>query len=251
VGNSPLYVVGDVHGRLDLLMAIDREIATDAAGGAELPFVILVGDVVDRGEESAGGVDYVLERQARDERFFCICGNHEALMLDFLQKPSPRHKWLALGGTATLASYGLDIDHVGRNELTQMLRRRIPSDHVRFLQELPLAIETEQAFVSHAGIRPGRGLAAQEDMDLMWFRDGMSDDYTASPKLIVHGHDPQPEGKRRGQRINVDTGAYATGVLTAARLGADGAVRFFTARATRSALNQVLVRAGEPGPKVS
>ena len=222
IGEAPLYVIGDVHGCLDLLRDLVAKIDADAATLGARPWIVLVGDIVDRGPNSAQALDFILARQARDSQFICLCGNHEAMMLDFLARPAADHAWLANGGEETLASYGLS-DHALQRQDPAYWAHSVPDEHLALLKSLPICLEGEAVFVSHAGIRPGIPLAEQREQDLLWYRPTTNDTEEPPPKIVVHGHQPVDDPTMVSNTIDVDTGAYATGRLTSVRIlkGAD------------------------------
>ena len=215
-----LYAVGDVHGLHAAAMALEAAILADAALLGALPVIVYLGDVVDRGPESARMLDLVLSRPDGWRRL-ALRGNHEDLMLDFLLRPAPGHEWLALGGRETLLSYGVpegDLSRTPARRLESLVRAHVPDEHVALLGSLPLGLDAGAALLVHAGLRPGVPPARQAARDLMWFRDGYAADYAESPALVVHGHSPLERATLFGQRLGLDTGAYDGGPLSAARL---------------------------------
>jgi len=227
VSGELVYAVGDIHGRYDLFQEMLRRIVTDAVERANgrLPILVLCGDYVDRGPDSAQ-VLTALDWIRRDERMMLrlIKGNHEAAFLSFLKDPQDGENWLRFGGDATLRSYDVTppADFGDPAELVRArddLLERMPAAHLRVLQGLELmAIIGDYAFV-HAGIRPGVPLARQKPDDLLWIRAPFLDETRRFEKRIVHGHswmEAAPE--IYDNRIGLDTGAYETGVLTAIRI---------------------------------
>jgi serine/threonine protein phosphatase 1 len=225
-GGRLVYAVGDVHGRLDVLGPLLHDILRDAEGsGASVPpLLVFLGDYVDRGPDSKGVVDLILEMQAFDKfEVRALKGNHEEAFLNFLAEPSFGATWLDHGGGPTLASYGVqppaqrtDADAWARAR--DVLAERLPPDHKRFYEGLELMVtEGDYAFV-HAGVRPGVPLAQQAERDLLWIRQEFLEERGRFEKVIVHGHTPLEEPQLTPTRLGVDTGAYATGVLTAVRL---------------------------------
>ena len=229
-GGRLIYAVGDVHGRLDVLEPLVADIAADAARAkpTHRPLLIFLGDYVDRGGASAGVIDFVQKLQ-KTEGFEVVAlkGNHEEAMLQFLDDPGFGPLWLEHGGGPTLVSYGAPPP-VGRGDAQAWIRTRdalataLPDDHRRFLDSLELIVTVgDYAFV-HAGVRPGASLERQTEHDLMWIRH----DFLQAPgpfeKIIVHGHTPSEAPQVTPHRIGVDTGVYATGVLTAVRLDGVG-----------------------------
>lgn len=237
-----VYAVGDVHGRLDLLAALVEEIAADArvCAPAEPPLLVLVGDYVDRGPDSRGVVE-ALVALSRDSRFQveALRGNHEAAMLGFLQDAQGGPEWASWGGNATLASYGVaaPAPHAPPQawETAQAaLAAAVPQAHLALLKGLPLSLMVGGYLFVHAGVRPGAPLGRQEPQDLLMIRKPFLKHARPLGRVVVHGHTPGAEPYVSPVRIGIDTGAYATGVLTAARLMADD-VRFIQARAATAA----------------
>lgn len=224
-----VYAVGDVHGQCRELDRLLATIEADAArrrdeSGAE-PLVVFLGDYVDRGPDSRGVLDRLCDLDARLDagtgiacRF--LTGNHEAAMLAFLDEPAANTEWLAYGGVETLGSYGVrasvgTTDAARCRALRDALAESLPDGHRRFLKELePMVVLGDYAFV-HAGIRPGLPLDRQCREDLLWIREPFLSSPRRHEKVIVHGHTVVERLEIRHNRIAVDTGAYATGVLTA------------------------------------
>jgi serine/threonine protein phosphatase 1 len=198
---------------------LHEKILNDAAPSCQRPWIVVAGDMLDRGPQSAQVLDFMIDNSKLDGYFVCLCGNHEAMMLDFVDAPQASHPWLSNGGEETLLSYGLQRPVTDRS--AARVAAALPIEHLTFLRGLSIAFETELVFVSHAGIRPGVALGQQHDNDLLWFHDDMESDYHDSEKIIVHGHQVVRMPAVGKRRINVDTGAYATGHLTAIRLVAD------------------------------
>jgi serine/threonine protein phosphatase 1 len=234
-----VYAVGDIHGRYDLLKSALAQIAADAATQAQgrTPMLVLLGDYVDRGPDSAKVLQAMVWLQRRGEfDLHLLKGNHEQGLLAFLEEPDGGEPWLGYGGAETLASYGVAAPALGAD--VQSLRRardalidQMPVSHLQLLGELELmALVGDYAFV-HAGVRPDRPLASQTEHELLWIRRGFVDAPGPFERVIVHGHtwlSEQPQVLEH--RIGLDTGAYATGVLTVARLDG-GRIELFQARA--------------------
>lgn len=218
-----VYAVGDVHGRADLLRNLLDRIEDDAAGHADRECVIVyVGDYVDRGSRSRDAIDLVVGERPRGMTKVTLKGNHEDLMEAALDGDrSAAATWLINGGDATLSSYG--IAAVGK--LDESVPRRIPEAHKTFLRKLELMhIEGDYLFV-HAGVRPGVPIEEQSPSDLLWIREPFLSSKADHGKVVVHGHTPQQTPDERPNRICIDTGAFATGVLTCLVL--DGSDRYF------------------------
>jgi serine/threonine protein phosphatase 1 len=214
-----VYAIGDIHGMADLLRTLLTKIQSDIAEHPEAEArLVFLGDYVDRGSDSKGVLDYLLSDPVAAPSTY-LMGNHEELMLQFLEDPEVAEQWRHLGGLETLHSYGVDIAEVlrgrgyehARNELAD----RLPEDHLRFLQDLQSSTEYGDYFFCHAGVRPGVSLAQQERSDLLWTRDEFLSSEEGFEKVVVHGHSPCEEVYVGGNRINVDTGAYATQRLSA------------------------------------
>lgn len=235
IAGELVYAIGDIHGRYDLLARMLGRIVADALGRqrGRTPILIPCGDYVDRGPDSAR-VLTALDWLRRDRRVALrpIKGNHEAVFLSFLATPQDGAHWLSFGGDATLRSYGVrpPADSADAGELVRArddLLAAMPAAHLRVLQELELMVTIgDYAFV-HAGIRPGQPLAKQKAEDLLWIRTPFLEQTKRFEKRIVHGHswvEAAPE--IYDNRIGLDTGAYQTSILTAARIE-DGEVEIF------------------------
>lgn len=219
-----VYAIGDVHGRLDLLHDLLRRIADDhkARGGEVACEIILLGDLIDRGPDSAGVVE--LARAWVDPMMTLVTlkGNHEASLQAVLEGETRwLLSWLSYGGQACLESYGLDPAVLMSGELEMIIsaaRKAVPASHQSFIASLPLmARRGDYAFV-HAGVKPGVPLEAQVEADLIWIRDEFLDSPVDHGAVIVHGHTIRPEIELRPNRIGIDTGAYRSGKLSAVGL---------------------------------
>jgi len=216
-----IYAIGDIHGRADLLSRLHAQIAADAQGSsASRKCVVYLGDYVDRGLNSREVVDLLLEGPPEGFEAIHLKGNHEEFLLRFLEDVTVGLGWFANGGEATLYSYGVRAPH-GTSHLTRLeqmqaqFREILPDAHLRFLRNLGRwHIEGGYLFV-HAGIRPGVPFDAQRDDDILWIRELFLDDERDHGKIVVHGHTISERPQVRHNRIGIDTGAYATGVLTA------------------------------------
>jgi serine/threonine protein phosphatase 1 len=220
-----IYAVGDVHGRYDLLKQLTELILQDWSSRARdrRPLLIFCGDYVDRGPHSAAVVEALIWLQQRSDIQACFLkGNHEAALMRFLDNPPDCGGWLRFGGVETLRSYGVEPpspdDPATCFQARDQLLQRMPSSHLRFLERLELMLVIgDYAFV-HAGVQPGVDLRGQREEDLLWIRQEFLSDEGPFEKIIVHGHswtDDKPQ--LLPHRIGLDTGAYATGVLTAVR----------------------------------
>jgi len=221
------YAIGDIHGQFDLLMGAFDLIDADRArqGERDAPIVAL-GDLCDRGPNSAGVIDLLYELQAEGENLIVLKGNHDRMFSIFLDDPfgrDPRLRaeftWMhpRLGGPATLASYGIrepatrPLDQVH----AEMLAAMAPEQRT-WLARLPGYFRRGEAVFVHAGIRPGVALEAQTEDDLLWIRGDFLNDTADHGALIVHGHTAIDTPTHYGNRLNLDSSAGYEGPLTAA-----------------------------------
>jgi serine/threonine protein phosphatase 1 len=215
-----IYAIGDVHGCLHLLSELLDRIAEHDAKlrPAESTSVLLLGDVVDRGPDSAGVLGFVRERQLAGDDLVMLLGNHEELLLRSAEgDPDMLRAWMRLGGRDTLRSFGVEEVPEGARtaELAQLVARAVPHRWAEWLRDLPLTARSGDYFFCHAGIRPGVPLKRQTRRDLLWIREDFMDDTRDHGAVIVHGHTIVPRVEMLANRINLDTGAYRTGVLSA------------------------------------
>lgn len=237
----PLYVVGDIHGEAalleQLLDRIDEDADTLGLGDAVLVFL---GDYVDRGEQSRDVLERVrAHSSALPDHVLCLMGNHERMLLDFLDRPAEAGgRWLRNGGLQTLASFGVGGAHLasGGDELEHAaarLRDALAPGLEDWLRGLPLICQSGNICLCHAGTDPRLPLEDQPEKVLLWGPPGGSDGMARQDgNWVVHGHYVVSEPVAAGGRIAVDTGAYFTGRLHAARLH-DGAVHFISAECRR------------------
>jgi serine/threonine protein phosphatase 1 len=213
-----IYAFGDIHGRLDLLDPLLARVDADIAKRPiAQPLQVFLGDYVDRGADSAGVLERLCQREKVAATIY-LKGNHEIYFLEFLTNPQVFAVWAKYGALPTLLSYGLHptgkATQVEQTELAKQLNSVMPLEHKKFLQKLALSFTCGDYFFVHAGIRPGRELALQTEEDLCWIREDFLLHEEPFEKFIVHGHTPIQEPDLRANRINIDTGAYATGKLT-------------------------------------
>ena len=213
-----IYAIGDVHGRADLLDQVFTRIDAHLATHPVLrPVQVLIGDYIDRGPASREVLDRLIGRADSNEMVL-LKGNHETFIFDFLRDPSTLQSWSQMGGLETLMSYGLtpslNADARTQKELAIALRAALPKSHRLFLESLHSSFSCGGFFFVHAGVRPRVALAKQRDEDLLWIRDDFLLHEGDFGKIIIHGHTPVREIDIRPNRINIDTGAYATGHLT-------------------------------------
>ncbi len=225
--NQRVYAIGDIHGRLDLFDTIIAKIDEDDAARAPAETtVILLGDLVDRGPDSAGVITAARE-WARRRRLRFLAGNHEEMFLaSFTDETTLRH-FLRHGGRETLLSYPITPEEYGPvtlEELQALMHERIPDDDIAFLRGMEDLIRIGDYVFVHAGIRAGNALEDQSIADLRWIRGEFLDDPTPREFAVVHGHTITAEPELHPHRIGIDTGAFASGRLTA--IGLEGADRW-------------------------
>ncbi|MGN6764870.1 MAG: metallophosphoesterase family protein [Rhizobiaceae bacterium] len=218
-----IYAVGDVHGCLDELLELEAMIVADSAGLAADKLIVMLGDYVDRGPSSAQVLDHLMASPPDSFGRICLTGNHEIAMLDYLEERIGRGEWLRMGASPTLTSYGLDYERLKAiyatdSDIDGMIRATIPSSHRNFLRSLPVMVTGGHFVFVHAGIRPERSLDRQTDLDLVTIRSSFFDQAHLLSNYVVHGHTPVDSAAREGKRINIDTGAYFSGRLSALRI---------------------------------
>jgi diadenosine tetraphosphatase ApaH/serine/threonine PP2A family protein phosphatase len=227
-----VYAIGDIHGRADLLGSLVELIEADARGqaGIRQRTLVFLGDYVDRGPDSRGVVAELLAGPPEGFEARYLKGNHEALLLNFLDDARYLDHWLMNGGEATMRSYGVDTEALARSRARPETWRAafaeaLPQSHLRFFKNLKLSVSLGDYFFVHAGVRPGVPLAVQIEEDLIWIRGPFLDHASPFGKVVVHGHTPTHLPVVRPNRIGIDTGAIFTDRLTALRLQ-DGAREF-------------------------
>jgi serine/threonine protein phosphatase 1 len=217
-----VYAIGDIHGRLDLLTDLLAQVAVDAERhpADQRRELVFLGDYIDRGTESRGVIDALLDLAWPDFTRTFLMGNHEEAMLEFLDGQTDGVGWLTYGGLETLISYGVAIrklptDAESAAEMRDALQAAVPPSHVDFLRRCVLShVAGDYVFV-HAGVRPGRSLEQQDRRDLLWIRE----EFLRAPgvlpgKVVVHGHTICDSPQDLGHRIDIDTGAFVSGQLT-------------------------------------
>jgi serine/threonine protein phosphatase 1 len=227
---SRVYAVGDIHGRADLLHELRAMILDDAGDGAGLrKVVVYLGDYIDRGRDSRGVVQILVEAPLPGFEEVHLMGNHDAWMLDCLEGEELDLSWMLNGGPATLESYRVtppaDLTLEGLEAARRDLGEKVPGAHREFFKALKLShVEGDYLFV-HAGIRPGVPLARQQRDDLLWIREEFLSSGLDHGKIVVHGHSPAHQVQVEPNRIGIDTWAFATSQLTCLVL--EGAERRF------------------------
>lgn len=208
-----LYVIGDVHGHLDQLKAAHDRVFSDGGRDAVIAHV---GDLIDRGPDSRGVVEYLMTGQAQGRPWTVTRGNHDRFLPQYLLQPdwvdpslSSREHWTlhsGLGAPETLRSYGVDTALPPERMLAEA-KRAVPAAHVTYLASLPLYFLHPLALVVHAGIRPGVDLQDQVEEDLVWIRQDFLNSPVDHGTLVVHGHTAIRTATHYGNRLNVDGGA--------------------------------------------
>lgn len=219
------YAVGDIHGRRDLFDALVSAIETDDArmGPADTT-IVLLGDLVDRGPDSAGVVDSAMQLAAR-RPVVLLVGNHEEMFLDSFEDSGVLRHFLRHGGRETVLSYGIPrakYDEASLEEVQAMMAQYVPAAHRSFLSGGSDQMAAGDYLFVHAGIAPGVPLDEQKPHHLRWIREPFLEHAGMHEMFVVHGHTITDEIDRRVNRIGIDTGAYRSGRLTALVLeGAD------------------------------
>ncbi len=214
-----IYAIGDIHGRRDcfddLLATIERDSAT-ATGDVQL---ILLGDLIDRGPDSRGVVERAMALAAAGRTCHFIKGNHEELLLHAAKGDrSALSVFHRAGGRETLLSYGVDpdiYDACDFEQLAALIRQAVPAEHLAFLDSFGNGVALGDYRFVHAGMRPGLPFEEQRESDLRWIRRDFLTYEGSFDGVVVHGHTITEAPEIRHNRIGIDTGAYATGRLTA------------------------------------
>lgn len=204
-----LYIVGDLHGSLGLLQQIETAIIADMSGAPA--HFILLGDMIDRGPDSADVLDHLLRRPPVGLTRHAILGNHEAMFLRFLQNPSQAVDWLDFGGRETLASYSIDphkFAGLSPKQQRHQIDANIPSAHRQFLAQLPAVLTWGDVVFAHSGFNFAAQPAAQSEATVLWARAPTAADTVPTGHILVHGHFPIEKPDITQRVINLDVGAY-------------------------------------------
>ncbi len=232
-GEGVIYAVGDVHGRHDLLACLLERILDDfraLAGAPAPPRVVFLGDYIDRGDGSRETIAALRDlARGGDIAPVFLMGNHEQMLLRFLREPTTGPHWVRNGGLQTLASYGIAL--VGSSQgpedvaaVRDALREAMGRD-LDFIESLRLCHHAGNVFFAHAGADPDIPTEEQDVQTLLWGSRRFGETVRADGMWVVHGHFVVDHPTAENGRIAVDTGAYFSGRLTAARI-APGDVRF-------------------------
>lgn len=213
-----VYAVGDIHGRRDLFEALVEAIeADDAAAGPAETTVVLLGDLVDRGSDSAGVIALARQWQGR-RRVRILGGNHEEMFLRSFDEVEMFRHFLRHGGRDTALSYGIDrvaFMAAELEEAQQLMRAHVPAEDIAFLEGFEDMVTIGDYLFVHAGIDPRVPLDAQRRQDLRWIREPFLSHPDSHGPVVVHGHTISEAPEDRGNRIGIDTGAFMSGRLTA------------------------------------
>ncbi|MFN3845095.1 MAG: metallophosphoesterase [Paracoccaceae bacterium] len=225
-----MAIIGDVHGRADLLERLVNALATRHAA---VSTIVCVGDYIDRGEHSARVLAYLqqLQQGSWPGRLICLKGNHEAMMLDYLDAPDDTGSfWLQNGGAYTLASFGISVptrDPSTHQTTRARLRASLPVGTEAWLRALPVCFQSGNVFVAHAGADPNAPITRQDETCLLWGHPDFERRTRRDGVWVAHGHRIRAHPVAEFGRIGVDTGAYATNRLTAAVI-AEGQCHFIS-----------------------
>lgn len=229
-GHDRIYAVGDLHGRVDLFARMLREIRNDGRlrGANSTTRIVLLGDIIDRGPGSRDLLAIVRRFVASDSGVIALRGNHEDMLIRAAKgSAAAQRAWLRNGGAETLTSFGFDparlrgLDRAGR---ARAISDAIGPETIEWVTSLPTQFQSGNYFFCHAGVRPGVPLHQQKTSDLLWIGEEFVRSTLDHGAVIVHGHMEARQIEIRPNRINVDTGAYRTGRLSA--IGLEGARRW-------------------------
>jgi len=217
------YAIGDIHGHIGLLQTVHSWITKDIANFGPAP-VVHIGDLVDRGPDSRGVVEFLRAGIAGGQDWVVVKGNHDRMFTKYLTNMNDRDDGLRadlsylhprIGGATTLASYG--VKNAADRPLTPVYAEAVaavPMEDRRFMEELPTSFVRGGAIFVHAGIRPGIALTQQSETDLLWIRKEFLDDPHNHGALIVHGHTAIDRPTHYGNRVNIDSSAAYGGPLS-------------------------------------
>jgi serine/threonine protein phosphatase 1 len=220
-----VYAVGDIHGRRDLFEALIEAIeADDAAAGPAETTIVLLGDLVDRGADSAGVIAVARQWQAR-RHVRILGGNHEEMFLRSFEELEMFRHFLRHGGRDTALSYGIDraaFLAASLEEAQLLMREHVPAEDIAFVEGFEDMVTIGDYLFVHAGIDPRVPLEAQKRQDLRWIREPFLSHPDSHGPVVVHGHTITDEPEDCGNRIGIDTGAFMSGRLTALVLEGTG-----------------------------
>lgn len=218
-----IYAIGDVHGRNDLLLELIDQISleSDRIDDARQSYLLFLGDMIDRGDASRDVLETLMQLR-RERNVLLLKGNHEAAMLDFLDDPESGRNWVSFGGQQTLASFGIPTPNrsLGSHELLGIHSDFVDAirPYLTLFAASTVSHQSGHVFFCHAGVNPHRALEQQSERALLWGHPEGQVPLPVPGWKIVHGHFDNPDPIHTFGRLCIDTGAYYSGVLTAARL---------------------------------
>ncbi|WPZ23576.1 metallophosphoesterase family protein (plasmid) [Sulfitobacter faviae] len=225
---APFFAVGDIHGCAGLLEDLLEKLRAVATGEEVCVFL---GDYIDRGPDGRGVLTRLFDLcQSYPEKVVCLMGNHERMMLDFIDDPAGAGlEWLRFGGLETLRSFGLSadkrgLDSAGSIELANALEAALPSGMQEWLRSLPLQWSSGNMHCVHAAMSPKRHPRAQREQALLWGHPKFFSEPREDGVFVVHGHTIVENASISASRVSLDTGAYKTGRMTAARISTGGCI---------------------------
>jgi serine/threonine protein phosphatase 1 len=232
-----IYAIGDIHGCLDQLTSLHKNIFSNDKFKVEEDLLVYLGDYIDRGLKSKQVIDQIIKIKNNKIKTTYLMGNHEELMIDFIfNKKNNIKDWLKFGADQTFKSYDIEIvdfikdgfeDNI-IDKLRNTLLDKMDDSHINFFQKLELTFSSKKYLFVHAGIDPKKNLNEQTKKDYLWSRSNdFFDQNFKSEKIIVHGHTPEPKIINDRFRINIDTGCYFSGELSAVCLNDLNDSRFF------------------------
>lgn len=222
-----IYAIGDIHGRLDLFQSLVAAIEQDERARAKADTtIVLLGDLIDRGPESAGVIALARDLAARRPTRI-LAGNHEEMFLQSFERLETLRHFLRFGGRETLLSYPIELAayrEMTIEETQAAMRDVVPPEDLEFISGFEDRIAIGDYLFVHAGIRPALALEEQSLQDLRWIREPFLSHCGEHGYCVVHGHTISEAVEIRANRIGIDTGAYQSGRLTA--IGLEGTARW-------------------------
>ncbi|MDD3288940.1 MAG: metallophosphoesterase family protein [Alphaproteobacteria bacterium] len=218
--DTRLYAIGDIHGNTAPLKRLLKMILEDASRHSATYYqLVFLGDYIDRGMDSKGTIEFLMNELPNKMSKVFLRGNHDDAFLRFLEGDFETSSfWLPCGGLATLASYGVDPFKIRATQDLEVLRKalaaNVPQTHLDFLNATQLFYALGDYYFAHAGIKPGTKLELQEAEDILWIRGEFLNSHQDHGKIIVHGHSVTNKPEIKPNRIGIDTGAFASGHLT-------------------------------------
>ena len=232
-----LFAIGDIHGCLSQLTSLHKNILNYDKFDPKNDLLIYLGDYIDRGKNSKEVIDQIIKLKNNKIKTINLLGNHDEFMIDFLfNKNNNIKNWLNFGADSTFRSYGIEIVEFIKDgfedniidKLRNTLLDKMDDSHINFFQKLELTFSSKKYLFVHAGIDPKKNLNEQTKKDYLWSRSNdFFDQNFKSEKIIVHGHTPEPKIINDRFRINIDTGCYFSGELSAVCLNDLNDSRFF------------------------